>query len=345
MTETLSVEAGQAEERLARELVRDLHQPNIAIFWSDLIATALVGWAAFAVAALATPLSLTMFLAAGVSVVALYRGLCFVHEISHLNSRALRGFEAAWNALFGFPLLMPSFVYAGVHQYHHKLSTYGTKEDPEYLPFAKSAVMTSVFAVQSFLVPVLLSIRFLLLTPIGFVSQKLESWLIVHASSLTMNVAYRRQMSDNLVRKVRTQSAILWTGWLAFVVAVSFGLVPLRVWVLWLCVSAVASFINTLRTLGAHAYESSGESMGREEQLQDSIDTPGALWTELWAPVGLRYHALHHYFPGIPYHNLPQAYRRLTAHLEPSAAYHETRSPSLPHSLTSLLRKGLVPPR
>jgi len=30
-----------------------------------------------------------------------------------------------------------------------------------------------------------------------------------------------------------------------------------------------------------------------------------------WAPVGLRYHALHHYFPGIPYHNLGFAYQRL----------------------------------
>ena len=67
------------------------------------------------------------------------------------------------------------------------------------------------------------------------------------------------------------------------------------------------SFFNTLRVLGAHEYESDGQPRDRFEQLQDSIDTPGGPWTELWAPVGLRYHALHHYFPGIPYHNLGKA--------------------------------------
>ena len=76
------------------------------------------------------------------AVLALYRGLCFMHEISHLNPRTLPGFERAWNGLIGFPLLLPSFVYSGVHQSHHKLSTYGTLQDPEYLPFAGSSAFS-----------------------------------------------------------------------------------------------------------------------------------------------------------------------------------------------------------
>ena len=78
----------------------------------------------------------------------------------------------------------------------------------------------------------------------------------------------------------------------------------------WYAVNAFISVCNTMRTLGAHRYESTGLPLDRAGQLADSIDTPGAAWTELWAPVGLRYHALHHYFPGIPYHNLGLAYRR-----------------------------------
>ena len=76
-------------------------------------------------------------------------------------------------------------------------------------------------------------------------------------------------------------------------------------------------------------------------QLIDSIDTPGRFWTELWAPVGLRYHALHHYFPGIPYHGLPEAYTRLVGTLPLATEYRKMSSPSLPYSLRALIRKGL----
>jgi fatty acid desaturase len=115
---------------------------------------------------------------------------------------------------------------------------------------------------------------------------------------------------------------------------------PWRVFLLWLAVSAVISFVNTLRTLGAHAYESTGEALDRRGQLLDSIDTPGAPWTELWAPVGLRYHALHHYFPGIPYHNLGAAYRLLLEELPQDAVYRNVTSPGLRVSLCDLYRKG-----
>jgi fatty acid desaturase len=114
--------------------------------------------------------------------------------------------------------------------------------------------------------------------------------------------------------------------------------IPWRFFVLWAVVTALASFINTIRTLGAHHYASDGRPIDREAQLGDSIDTPGAFWTELWAPVGLRYHALHHYFPGIPYHNLKPAYRRLLETLPQDSRYRQATSPSLPHSLSTLYR-------
>jgi len=77
-----------------------------------------------------------------------------------------------------------------------------------------------------------------------------------------------------------------------------------------------------------------------EAQLEDSIDTPGAFWTELWAPVGLRYHALHHFFPGIPYHNLGIAYRRIVAAVPQDSLFLQSTSPSLGRSLSELLRKA-----
>jgi fatty acid desaturase len=324
-----------------RTLVRDLHRVRPAIFWTDLLATSVIGWGAFVGAVMLRPFSPIMTLCMAAAALALYRSLCFLHEITHQNQRTLPGFETAWNLLAGYPLLMPSFVYVGVHQSHHKLSTYGTSQDPEYLPFAQNSRMTAVFALEALFIPAALLARFLLLTPIGLLWPGFERWLIAHLSSLTMNVRYRREATPELAGKVRRHSAVLFLAWGALVSLAAYGMLPWRIFAIWFVVTGLASFVNTLRALGAHAYESAGEPLDRMGQLIDSIDTPGGWWTELWAPVGLRYHALHHYFPGIPYHNLAEAYRRVSSALPVGAHYRRMSSPSLPHSLRVLYRKGL----
>lgn len=347
MTEVALPEFSKAEEQVGlddlrmRHLVRDLHRVSPAIYWCDLLVTAVLGWGSFCAAVALRPFSGGMLCATAIAVLALYRALCFVHEISHQNRRTLPRFETVWNFVVGYPLLMPSFVYVGVHNDHHKISTYGTAEDPEYLPFARSSRMTTLFALESLLIPVFLLVRFLLLTPLSLMSRRFERWLTVHFSSLTINVRYRRPVTANLLSRVRRHSAGILLVWTFAITLVIWGFVPWRVLAVWYVVNATASFVNTLRALGAHAYESSGEPLDRAGQLLDSIDTPGRFWTELWAPVGLRYHALHHYFPGIPYHHLPEAYRRLASTLPVSRSYLKMSSPGLLHSLRSLYQKGL----
>jgi fatty acid desaturase len=321
----------------ARRLVSDLHSPNPRIFWADMLLSAGIGWGAFAIALAARPFSPAMLAAAAIAVLALYRGMCFLHEISHLKQSALRGFETAWNLLLGVPMLMPSFIYVGVHQNHHKLSTYGTSQDPEYLPFSGKRLTIAVFAVEALAIPVLLVARFVVLAPFSLLFPKLHRWLAVHASALCLNSQYRREVSESLTRKMARWEAVTLGMWSVLIALASFHLVPWRMFALWAAVTALASFINTVRTLGAHRYSSDGRPLDREAQLGDSIDTPGAFWTELWAPVGLRYHALHHYFPGIPYHNLKAAYRRLIQ-IPPPDWYTQSTSPSLPHSLGTLYR-------
>jgi fatty acid desaturase len=87
--------------------------------------------------------------------------------------------------------------------------------------------------------------------------------------------------------------------------------------------------LNYVRNVAAHRYRNEGEPMTYTEQLLDSINITGhPIWTELLFPVGLRYHALHHIFPSLPYHNLGRAHRRLMAELPMDSPYRRTVHPS-----------------
>jgi fatty acid desaturase len=328
-------------DEVTRRLVVDLHGARPAIFWVDLVASAIVGWTAFGfvVAGQLSP-PIAVLAATGASL-ALYRGLSFIHELTHLQHRSIPGFETAWNMLFGVPLLLPSFTYLGVHQSHHSLSTYGTQADPEYLPFATSRRLIFAFSVQAaVLLPLALLIRFLVCAPVGLAWPRVHRWLETRASSFSMNPAYRRIVPPAAARKMRLWEAAILAAWAAAIGLMVEGLLPTRTVVVWYGVLALVSFLNVLRVLGAHDYDSAGTPLDRQGQLSDSIDTPGGPWTELWAPVGLRYHALHHYFPGIPYHNLGKAYRRIVASVPTDSLYRRSTSASLGRSLKRLYARA-----
>ncbi len=326
---------------LPHSLVADLHHARPAVFWSDLTMSAFVGWGAFAIAATTRELSFVLVGACLVSALALYRGVCFTHELAHLRRRVLPGFETAWNVVFGVPLLLPSFTYLGVHQSHHSLSTYGTKDDPEYLPFADSRRLMVIFGIQSsLLLPVLMALRFLILSPLGLLLPRFHRWLETHASSFAMNPQYRRSVTPEVAAKMRRWEVAMLAFWAGVLLLTARGMLPAQLFAVWLVVMVLVSLLNTARVLGAHEYETDGLARNREGQLSDSIDTPGGPWTELWAPVGLRYHALHHYFPGIPYHNLGVAYRRIVQTVPAQSSYMASTSPGLHRSLTVLYMKA-----
>ena len=74
------------------------------------------------------------------------------------------------------------------------------------------------------------------------------------------------------------------------------------------------------------------------EQMLDSTTIPGGPWSGLWAPLGMRYHALHHLFPTMPYHAMGRAHRRLLKQLPPDSPYHATLRPSLWAAIGELFR-------
>jgi fatty acid desaturase len=84
--------------------------------------------------------------------------------------------------------------------------------------------------------------------------------------------------------------------------------------------------LNSVRAVGAtHRYRSVGEEYSLQRQFEDSVNVDSnRLDTLLLCPVGLRYHALHHAFPTLPYHALAEGHRRLLRVLPAGAPYHAT---------------------
>jgi fatty acid desaturase len=317
----------------ARDLVRDLMVPNPWVYWPDFLFHTTLGWAAFLVALGAPTLSGAQATATIVAVLALYRAAIFIHELAHLKKGSFRAFRFVWNAICGVPLQIPSFTYDGVHNDHHKRDVYGTHEDGEYIAFgvgSPAALVRYVFL--SMVLPLLFLGRFLILAPLSYVFPPLRSFAWARASSLTIDLSYARP--ENAIRndenwRVQEVAAFLFAAAVALGVALDF--LPVTLIVLWYVVAVMIFFLNSIRTLAAHAYRNPGErSLSVAEQYLDSINVPGNIFlTALWAPVGLRYHATHHLFPNLPYHNLGKAHRRLAHNFSQKALYLETRRDSL----------------
>ncbi|GAA4219562.1 fatty acid desaturase [Sphingomonas endophytica] len=318
--------------RAAAELTRDLLKPRPGIYWADLIASSLVGYGALAVAIVATSTALAI-VAGVVSVFALYRGMSMIHELTHVKHAALPGFRAGWNALIGVPMMIPSFMYEGVHNLHHAKTRYGTSEDPEYLPLALMKPWTlPVFILVSALAPVGLLIRFGVLAPLSVLSPKLRAAVVSRYSALSINPQFRRRMpqGDEKTRWERLEAATaVWA--LALIVLTATGVLPLTAFLIFLAVGSGVALINQVRTLVAHLWENEGEVMTVTAQYLDSVNVPPpALLPVLWAPIGLRYHALHHLLPGVPYHALGEAHQRLSGVLEADSPYYKANYRGLP---------------
>lgn len=328
--------------KAAAGLTRDLNQPKAAIYWADMLGSAALGYAALA-ATIVAPSSLAGIATAIVAILALYRAGSFIHELTHLKPNAVPSFRLVWNMIVGVPLLAPSFMYEGVHNQHHAKTYYGTIDDPEYLPLALMKPWTiPVFLLVAALAPVGLLIRFGLLTPLSLLFPKLRDTVVARYSGLQINPLFRRPKPEGKFARdwaLQEAGASLWA--IALLAMAAVGFIPLREFAIILVVLSGVMFLNQVRTLVAHLWENDGEPMSVTEQFLDSVNVPPpALLPALWAPVGLRYHALHHLLPGVPYHNLGEAHRRIAASLDAGSPYFAANYRGLPGLVASLTVKS-----
>jgi fatty acid desaturase len=335
----LSATAELSLARRANDLARDLARPSPRIYWADLAATAAVTWLSLGVAVTAQSAGWAL-VAGAVCVLALYRGISFIHELTHLRRDDLPGFHFAWNLLIGVPWLTPSLLYEGVHILHHARDRYGTARDPEYHPLARRRPHElAVFLGISVLAPVGTILRFAVLAPLGFLVPAVRRFVVARASGMVINPGFSREDFD----RARTPAwlgqeagAWLWS-WTLIGLAVA-GVLPWRVLATAALIFSLMTFLNQLRTAVAHRWDNDGQVMAPLDQFLDSVNVPPpALLPFLWAPVGLRYHALHHLMPRLPYHNLGVAHRRLVQALPPGHDYRRAEERELLPALGKLL--------
>ncbi len=315
--------------RAAVELTRDISTARGSIFWPDMLISAAVGYAGIAGAILLQS-PLPAFLSGAVAVLALYRALLFIHELTHIHEMALPGFRFVWNLAVGVPMLTPSFMYEGVHTLHHARTRYGTVEDPEYLPLALMKPWTlPLFIVTALLLPIALLVRSALLVPLGAVIPSIRKLLWERASSLSINPQFRRRPPEGkFARMVFWQEfgVVVWS-WFLIGWSATHGWRPLMIG---LSVISITAVLNQIRTLVAHLWANEGDAITVTAQYLDSVNVPPpGILAELWAPVGLRYHALHHLLPSVPYHSYAEAHRRLIAHLGKHSTYDGANYPGL----------------
>jgi fatty acid desaturase len=315
--------------RTAAELTRDLQRPNKLIYWGDFLGSTTLGYAAVA-GAIVVP-GLGGLLCGVVAVLLLYRALLFIHEITHLNHAHLPGFRTAWNVLVGAPVMLPSFMYEGIHIIHHTRTRYGTVEDPEYLPLALMKPWSlPMFLFVSVLMPVGLLLRFGVLGPLSMLSPALRRFVVARFSGLQINPQYERRAPEGeFARQWFWQELGATVVAVSLIATVASGVLPWRPFLIYLAVISGVAVLNQVRTLVAHLWENEGDPLTVTAQYLDSTNVPDGVLPYLWAPVGLRYHALHHLLPSLPYHALGEAHRRITAALGKQSTYEGANYPTL----------------
>jgi fatty acid desaturase len=330
----------------AREIASSHYRRSPAVYWTDFLASTLAGWALAAVYFAAPAWSWLQLGALLGAAILFFRTGTFIHELVHMQRGQMVWFGRAWNLLVGIPFLMPWILYRN-HVDHHNGQHFGTPRDGEYLPLAASPVREIFkYLAQAPLLPLLMLIRLGVLGPVSWLHRGLREWVLIHASAAVSNPHYRKRFPQRDEAHLRIVEA------LGFAYLVTIGVLVATGWITgWHLVMAYvllacALALNWIRNLVAHRYANRGDPISHLDQLGDSLNITGQTWlTMIMFPVGLRYHALHHLFPSLPYHNLGKVHRRLTEVLPPDAPYHASARASYFAAFAELWRSARVTPQ
>ncbi len=334
----------------ARTVMKDSSVDFFAVngvrYWTDLVLCVIFAYTAATIYLVSPLWSWPQIIAFPLAVFWLYRSNSMVHEVSHLNRSQLKGFKIVWNLLVGVPTMFPSTFFTSHHRDHHSGRFYGTPQDPEYIinVFKPGSLASTAFYVVHVLIyPLFVFFRFIL-APASFFHPRWREFTLRKLSSFTLNWNYDRNVK-RIDRKAFATVELLCCAraWL-IPMGILLGVTTwARIPQLYLLAIVILLF-NQMRFFADHHFESHGEKMSMSDHIMDSCNySKNSFLTWLFFPFTIRFHALHHLFPTIPYHNLSAAHEHLTRNLPADSKYHELDRPGWWHTAKQTLRGRETP--
>ena len=182
--------------------------------------------------------------------------------------------------------------------------------------------------------------------PASLFSERFRHRVREKFSTAGMKFEFHRPYSNNKTENLRWRLQEFTSFVFCFSVGIGvvLGYLPPAILVAWYIIEVGLMQINAIRGMAAHRYDLSNErgNTGLRAQFDDSINIAGrSISTWFLCPNGMQYHALHHLFPGIPYHSLDAAHRRLMDRLPSSSIYHDVNVDSVWVALGGLIKAQL----
>jgi fatty acid desaturase len=236
--------------------------------------------------------------------------------------------------------LIPSFLYSD-HRTHHSAQHFGSHHDVEYLaPQLRGPKGALALVAAAFLLPFVYTARFAILTPIAWISPSVRQWVDTRASNLGLLGLSRRaapRADERLVWRIQEAACVAYLACAG--AGIALGVIPISLVVHLSCVTVGILLLHGLRIMAGHRYASDGRHANLTEQVRDSYNFSGPRWLmTVMTPLGFHLHALHHLFPTVPYHNMPEAHRRILAALPRGSVYHAVSDRSFVAELAAFLR-------
>jgi fatty acid desaturase len=328
------IEGGCGWISQARQAIRtsdtDFFRVSPTRYWVDFLVSLVVAYLAAAVYLMSPIGSWAQLAAFPIAAFWLYRLGSLIHEVCHLGERELPVFKAAWNVCAGIMTLTPSPFFTRHHRDHHSRRYYGTPQDPEYVAnvlHGGNVASMVTYTVHVLLFPIIVFLRFLL-APLSFIHPSVREWTLRHASALTLNHRYERHLTPADRRAILAVEIPCFLRALLIPLLVVLGLNPWSRIPLLYALAAATVMLNQMRQLADHHFEVDDGRVDMESHILDSCNfTTRDPLTLLFFPFSIRFHALHHLFPSMPYHNLEAAHAHLTAVLPEDSPYHSLARP------------------
>mgnify|MGYP000543944495 CR=1 FL=1 len=300
-------------------------------YWLDFIVSATAAYVAAGIYLVAPLFSPAQIIAFPLAVFLLYRSGSLIHEVAHLPRNELRAFKLAWNLVVGVITLAPSTFFTSHHRDHHSGKFYGTRQDPEYVVnvFRRGSFLgVLAYGLHIILFPAFVFLRFLL-APLSFVHPKVRDFTLRRLSSFTLNWKYEKKISRLDHKSFVAIEMLCWARASMILIAVAVGLTLWTRIPLMYFLAASTLLLNQMRQLADHHFESDGKSMSVSDHIMDSCNhTERDFLTWVFFPFAIKFHALHHLFPSLPYHNLRAAHLHLAHELPADSPYHQLSQPT-----------------